>query len=89
MIFNSTVVKDLSGARVLANAMPIGGISNIAKNSAMERSHGICMLWSGCQDDRRPPVRNVFCLKSNQPRDENVVVFVRSLTLARKFLEYS
>jgi hypothetical protein len=30
------------------------GISNIAKNSAMQRSHGICVLWSGCQDDRGP-----------------------------------
>src|SRR5216684_7516526 len=49
------------------------GISNIAKNSAMQRSHGICMLWPGRQDDRRPPVSNVFRLKSNQPRDGNVV----------------
>jgi len=49
------------------------GISNITKNSAMQRSHGICMLWSGCQDDRRPTVSDVFRLKSNQPRDGNVV----------------
>ena len=49
------------------------GVSNIAKNSAMQRSHGICMLWSGRQDDRRPPVSDVFRLKSNQPRDGNVV----------------
>src|SRR5271155_599005 len=49
------------------------GISNIAKNSAMQRSHGICMLRSGCQDDRRPSVTNVFRLKSNQASDWNVV----------------
>jgi hypothetical protein len=49
------------------------GISNIAKNSAVQRSHGIGMLWSDCQDDRRPPVSDVFHLKSNQPRDWNVV----------------
>src|SRR5271163_3102799 len=24
------------------------GVSNIAKNSAMQHSHGICMLWPGC-----------------------------------------
>src|SRR6202451_2586430 len=45
------------------------GISNIAKNSAMQRSHGICVLWSGRQDDRRAPVSDVFRLKSDQPRD--------------------
>src|ERR1700730_15521492 len=49
------------------------GISNITKNSAMQRSHRICMLWSCHQDDRCPPVSNVFRLKSNQPRDRNVV----------------
>src|SRR6266576_1558200 len=49
------------------------GISNIAKNTAMQGSHGICMLWSGCQDDRRPRVSNVFCLKSNQTRNWNLV----------------
>src|SRR5713101_3900233 len=50
-------------------------ISNIAKNPAMQRSHGICMLWSGRQDDRRAPVSDVLRLKSNQPRDGNVVRF--------------
>src|ERR1700692_2163337 len=33
------------------------------------------MLWSGRQDDRRPSVRNVFRLKSDQTRDWNVVRF--------------
>src|SRR6202521_4548057 len=49
------------------------GVSNIAKNSAMQRSHGICMLWSGRQDDRRAPISDVFRLKSDQPRDGNIV----------------
>src|SRR6266851_1878417 len=49
------------------------GISDIAKNTAVQCSHGICMLWSGCQDDRRPSVSDVFHLKSNQTRDGNVV----------------
>src|ERR1700676_2227293 len=51
------------------------GISNVAQNSAMQRSHGICMLWSGCQYNRGPSVCNVFRLKSNQTRDRNVVRF--------------
>jgi hypothetical protein len=51
------------------------GIGNIAKNSSMQRSHGVCMLWSGCQDDRRPPDSDVSRLKSNQPRDGNVIRF--------------
>src|ERR1700732_699576 len=49
------------------------GIGNIAKNSAMQRSHRICMLWSGCQHDRRPPVSDVFYLKTNQTRNWNLV----------------
>src|SRR4029077_14119268 len=49
------------------------GISHIAENTAVERSHGICMLWSGCQDDRRLPFSDVFHLKSDQSRDGNVV----------------
>src|ERR1700678_1590093 len=48
-------------------------ISYIAKNTAVQCSHGICMLWSGCQDHRRPPVGNVFRLKSNQTRNRHVV----------------
>src|SRR6266851_474739 len=51
------------------------GISDIAKDTAVQCSHRICMLWSGCQDDRRPPVSDVFHLKSNQTRDWNVVRF--------------
>src|ERR1700720_3997172 len=51
------------------------GISNVAQNPPMQRSHGICMLWSGRQDDRRPSVSNVFRFKSNQTRDWNVVGF--------------
>jgi hypothetical protein len=51
------------------------GVSNIAKNPSVQRSHGICMLWSGCQDDCSPSVCNVFRLKSNQASDCNVVRF--------------
>ena len=51
------------------------GISNIAKNPAVQCSHGICTLRSRCQDDRRPSGSNVLCLKSNQTRDRHVVRF--------------
>jgi hypothetical protein len=37
-----------------------GGVRYVAKNPSVQRSHGICMLWSGCQDDRRPSVRMSF-----------------------------
>src|SRR5437870_8245439 len=48
-------------------------ISNIAKDSAVQRSHGICMLRSGCQHDRSAPISDLLCLKSNQTRDGYVV----------------
>jgi len=39
----------------------------------MQRSHGICMLQSGCQHDRSAPISDLLCLKSNQTRDGYVV----------------
>jgi hypothetical protein len=51
------------------------GISNVAKNPAVQCSHGICMLRSRRQDDRRPSVSNVFRLKSIQTLDRYVVRF--------------
>jgi len=35
----------------------------IAKDSAVQRSHGICMLWSGCQHDRSAPISDFVSLK--------------------------
>jgi hypothetical protein len=51
------------------------GIGNIAKNPAVQCSHGICMLRSRCQDHRRPSGSNVFRLKSKQTSDWHVVRF--------------
>src|SRR5215469_18660118 len=48
-------------------------IGNIATNSAVQRSHGICMLGSGCQYDRGAPFGDLLCFKSNQTRDGQVV----------------
>src|SRR5260370_8403976 len=48
-------------------------IGNIAKDSAVQRSHGICMLRSGCEHDRSAPISDLFSLKSNQTRDGYVV----------------
>jgi len=58
------------------------GISNIAKNSAMQRSHRICMLWSGRQDDRCPPVTNVFASNPISRAMGTSFVFARSLKSA-------
>ena len=49
------------------------GVSNIAKNPAVQRPHGICMLGSGCQADRGPSITYLFRLKSNQTRHRYVV----------------
>ena len=58
------------------------GVCYVAENPSVQGSHWVCMLWSGCQDDRRPSVRDVFRLKSNQPRDGTSFVFARSVKSA-------
>src|SRR5215469_15474152 len=48
-------------------------IGNITKNSAVQRSHGICMLRSAYQYDRGAPISDLICFKSNQTRHGHVV----------------
>src|SRR5215469_182634 len=66
-------------------------IGNITKNSAVQRSHGICMLRSGCQYDRGALISDLLCFKSDQTRDGHVVD-PRSLPKSEfqpEFLEHS
>src|SRR2546429_9879243 len=73
LTFSSTVVKDSSGGKGACKRHPHCRIGNIAKDSAVQRSHGICMLRSGRQHDRSAPISDLLCLKSNQTRDGYVV----------------
>src|SRR6267143_3226726 len=51
------------------------GVRNVAKNSAVQRAHRVCMPWSGCQRDYGASIGNLFRFKSNQPRHGNSVCF--------------
>src|SRR5215831_6472188 len=73
LTFSSTVVKDSSAAKDACKRHPHCRIGNITKNSAVQRSHGICMLRSGCQHNRSAPISDVLCLKSDQTRDGHLV----------------
>src|SRR5260370_17846574 len=40
----------------------------VAKNPPVQRSQGICMLWSGRRDDRPPPVIDLFRVSPHHTR---------------------
>src|SRR2546426_12407885 len=49
------------------------GVSNVTKNPAVQRPHGICVLWSGRQGDRGSSISNLFCFKPNQTCNRHVI----------------
>src|SRR6266481_4458312 len=49
------------------------GIRNVAQNSAVERTHGVCVLWSSRQRDRSSSFSNLFSLKSYETCNRHIV----------------
>src|ERR1700688_5293265 len=56
--------KGFAGCECAGKRHAHRSVSDIAKNSPMERPHGICMLSSGRQRDDGTAIRNFFCFKS-------------------------
>src|SRR5207248_2147080 len=51
------------------------GVCYVTKYSTVERSHGVCVLWPGCQGNHSSSARNFFSLKSDETRNCHVVRF--------------
>src|SRR6266566_716337 len=49
------------------------GVSDVTKNPAVQRPHGIGVLWSSRQDDRSSSIGNLFGFESNQTGHRHVV----------------
>jgi hypothetical protein len=65
--------KGSSGARVLANAMPIAASAISQRIPPCSVPMGFACCGPAAKTTVARPVSDVFCLKSNQPRDGNVV----------------
>src|SRR5438309_9333974 len=79
--------KGLVGREGAGKGDSHGGIGNVAKNSAMQSSHGICVLGSGRESEDSASIRNFFGLKSYQPRDRNLICLYASheISLMHRF----
>src|SRR6266404_1204136 len=47
--------------------------SNVTKNPTVKGTHGVCMLWSGCQRDRSSSISSLFGFKSDETCNRHVV----------------